>query len=168
MFILLLSKFRFLLTRLHLSYKGKCTCPFRIGFNSGLCTQRKPCLFLGVDIQGPMKVNFLNWSSNLLSKLPLCNSNMCISLCWSQWSWRFTCLLALSWCAKSPCLNCWAIGFYNSCSGLFSIITFVVGVDFWLSLTRKREAEGYIFIISFRWGSLEALKISLVSWVLLA
>ena len=58
MFILLLSKFRFLLTRLHLSYKGKCTCPFRIGFNNGLRTQRKPCLFLGVDIQGPMKVNF--------------------------------------------------------------------------------------------------------------
>ena len=50
------------------------------------------------------------------------------------------------------------------CSGLFPIITFVVEVDFWLFLTRKREAEGYISIMFFRWGSLEALNISLVSY----
>ena len=81
---------------------------------------------------------------------------------WCGSPWGHSNLLSLTTecilCAICSCI----------CSGLFPIITFVVGVDFWLFLTKKQEAEGYIFIMNFRWGSLEALKISLVSWVLLA
>ena len=61
-FILLLSRLGFLLARLDLSYKENVPVPsgaLATHFNNGGLTERRPCIFVGVDIQGLMTISFL-------------------------------------------------------------------------------------------------------------